>query len=232
MTEAEWLECGDPCRLLAHLNRKPGYRKLLLYAVACCRAHQHLLRHKDSRDALDWAEQFADGNAQRDAAYERLEWASEGAAFACEQTAAGAELDEWAEEEGNLNRLRGRVGHKHKPSLAVDAAYMANALMTFDVHDPYDPTLRRHARLLLLPPLRDIFGNPFRPVSVSPTWLTSTVVALASQMYESRDFSAMPILADALQAAGCDNTDILTHCRQAGEHVRGCWVVDLVLGKT
>ncbi len=66
-----------------------------------------------------------------------------------------------------------------------------------------------------------------------PSWRTSTVVALAQQMYESRDFSAMPMLADALQDAGCDNDDILMHCRDAnGVHVRGCWVVDLVLGKS
>ncbi len=79
--------------------------------------------------------------------------------------------------------------------------------------------------------LRDIFGNPFRPVAFSSAWRTPTVLALAAQVYESRDFSAMPILADALQDAGCDNADILDHCRGAGAHVRGCWVVDLVLGK-
>jgi hypothetical protein len=80
--------------------------------------------------------------------------------------------------------------------------------------------------------LRDIFGNPFRPVSFSPEWRTDTAVALARTMYESRDFSAMPILADALQEAGCDGDAVLTHCRDTGQvHVRGCWVVDLVLGK-
>jgi hypothetical protein len=79
--------------------------------------------------------------------------------------------------------------------------------------------------------LRDIFGNPFRPVSFSPAWRTDTAVALARQMYESRDFGAMPILADALQDAGCDDADILEHCRGPGPHVRGCWVVDLVLDK-
>jgi hypothetical protein len=79
---------------------------------------------------------------------------------------------------------------------------------------------------------RDIFGNPFRPVTFSPTWRTSTAVSFARQMYDARDFSAMPILADALQDAGCDNDDVLSHCREAGAtHVRGCWVVDLVLGK-
>jgi hypothetical protein len=79
---------------------------------------------------------------------------------------------------------------------------------------------------------RDIFGNPFRPVAFSPTWRTDTAIALARQMYESRDFGAMPILADALQDAGCDNDDILSHCRDANQpHVRGCWVLDLLLGK-
>ena len=78
--------------------------------------------------------------------------------------------------------------------------------------------------------LEDLVG-PAGPV-LSPAWLTDTAVSLARGMYESRDFSAMPILADALQDAGCDNADILTHCRDANQpHVRGCWVVDLVLGK-
>jgi hypothetical protein len=79
--------------------------------------------------------------------------------------------------------------------------------------------------------LREIIGNPFRPVALDPAWRTPTVVALASQMYESRDFGAMPILADALQDAGCDNEEVLHHCRGPGPHVRGCWVLDLVLGK-
>jgi hypothetical protein len=79
--------------------------------------------------------------------------------------------------------------------------------------------------------LRDVFGNPFQPVEFSASWRTDTAVSLARQMYAVRDFSAMPILADALQDAGCDNDDVLNHCRGEGPHVRGCWVVDGVLGK-
>ena len=79
--------------------------------------------------------------------------------------------------------------------------------------------------------LRDIFGNPFRPVAFDPAWRTDTALILARQMYESRDFSLMPILADALQDADCESDDMLNHCRSDGPHVRGCWVVDLVLGK-
>ena len=80
--------------------------------------------------------------------------------------------------------------------------------------------------------LRDIVGNPFRPFSVDPAWLTSTVVTLATGIYEQRAFDRMPILADALQDAGCEDADILNHCRGGGPHVRGCWVVDLLLGKS
>jgi hypothetical protein len=78
---------------------------------------------------------------------------------------------------------------------------------------------------------RDVLGYPGAPVEFSPTWRTSTAIALVRAMYESRDFFAMPILADALQDAGCDNEDILSHCRSDAPHVRGCWVCDLVLGK-
>ncbi|MBP3956589.1 hypothetical protein J8F10_15045 [Gemmata sp. G18] len=78
---------------------------------------------------------------------------------------------------------------------------------------------------------RDIFGNPFRPVAVESSWLTSDVRPLAEGIYQDRAFDRMPILADALQDAGCDNDDILNHCRQPGEHVRGCWVVDMLTGR-
>mgnify|MGYP006933267077 CR=1 FL=1 len=79
--------------------------------------------------------------------------------------------------------------------------------------------------------LRCIIGNPFRPPGLEAGWRTEAVVALARGMYESRDFTAMPVLADAREDAGCANDDILSHCRGEVPHVRGCWVVDAVLGK-
>ncbi|MFO0822976.1 MAG: hypothetical protein U0792_07630 [Gemmataceae bacterium] len=90
-----------------------------------------------------------------------------------------------------------------------------------------DPTTERRAQAAIL---RDIF-NPFRLVTIDPSWLTSTVVALAEGIYAERAFDRMPILADALEDAGCNNADILNHCRGDGPHVRGCWVVDFLLGK-
>jgi len=73
--------------------------------------------------------------------------------------------------------------------------------------------------------------RPFPPVTFLPEWRTSTVLALARQMYDSRDFSAMPILADALMDANCTDEAILTHCRGPGPHMRGCWVTDACFGK-
>jgi hypothetical protein len=79
--------------------------------------------------------------------------------------------------------------------------------------------------------LRDIFGNPFRPVTLDPTWKTPAVVQLARSLYEERRFTDMPVLADALEEAGCQDAAVLGHCRGSGPHVRGCWVVDLLLGR-
>jgi hypothetical protein len=76
--------------------------------------------------------------------------------------------------------------------------------------------------------LRCIFGNPFRPVSLDPSWRTPDVRTLAGGIYEERVFNRLPYLADALEEAGCTDRTILDHCRDGGEHWRGCWVVDLV----
>jgi hypothetical protein len=87
-----------------------------------------------------------------------------------------------------------------------------------------------HGQLASL--MRCVYGNPFRPVTLDPSWLTATVTCLAQAIYADRAFDRLPILADALEDAGCTNQDILAHCRSGGEHVRGCWVVDLLLAKT
>jgi len=80
-----------------------------------------------------------------------------------------------------------------------------------------------------------VFGNPFRPVALDPGWLRwnhGTVPAIARRVYDDRAWHDLPILADALMDAGCDNDDVLAHCRSAGPHVRGCWVVDLLLERS
>jgi hypothetical protein len=117
---------------------------------------------------------------------------------------------------------------------ASSNAYLAVAAITHPSAASSDSAFsdsrvaEEHAQAALL---RDIFGNPFRPATLDRAWLTSTVVALARGIYADRAFDRMPILADALQDAGCTSDDILAHCRGPGPHVRGCWVVDLALGK-
>jgi hypothetical protein len=96
------------------------------------------------------------------------------------------------------------------------------------------PITKNNVRDAIAGLLREIFGNPFRPVTVDPAWLRwndGTVPKIAQGIYEERAFCRLPILHDALLDAGCDNEDILAHCRGDGPHVRGCWVIDLILGK-
>jgi hypothetical protein len=83
--------------------------------------------------------------------------------------------------------------------------------------------------------LRDLLGPlPFHSVTLNPSWLTwhdGLIVSMAQQMYDSHDFSDMPVLADALEEAGCANQKMLQHCRSKSDHVRGCWLIDLLLNK-
>jgi hypothetical protein len=121
----------------------------------------------------------------------------------------------------------------HAPRYPFDNYEYAVKAVAYSGQDPlqYDATLAETEEASQCGLLRDIFGNPFRPVAVDPAWRTSNVTVLAQAIYDDRAFDRLPILADALEDAGCDNADILNHCRQPGEHVRGCWVVDLLLGK-
>jgi len=104
--------------------------------------------------------------------------------------------------------------------------YLASYMEIEGYNQGYADEQPAHSRFL-----RDIFGNPFRPATIDPGWLSSTVVSLATAIYEERAFDQLLILADALEDAGCNNAAILNHCRQPGEHVRGCWAVDSILKK-
>jgi hypothetical protein len=108
--------------------------------------------------------------------------------------------------------------------LAIRAADGVPVQVWLEAWDSLGP--RRQAQIL-----QDLFGNPFRPARIVPSWLTSKVVGSAQTIYEERAFDRLPDLAEALEEAGCDNQEILAHCRAPGPHVRGCWVVDLLLGK-
>src|SRR5262245_24679442 len=262
MTEAEWLACDEPYRLLELLKGKASDRKFRLFAVACCRRLWDQLRHPHCRAAVERGEQFADGlatPAELTAAFQpatqvlrQWRW-PEGPLGPVTDDEARAQLiaedAHYAEREAvaasvHTSRPPGEPGLYHQAhstsacavsaagvlfrASAAEAGRVATDLVEAEriMEEGCRPEALAHAVLL-----RDIFGDPFRPVTVDPIWIAPTVTALARQVYESRDFSAMPILADALLDAGCANEDVLEHCRSEGPHVRGCWVVDVVPGK-
>jgi hypothetical protein len=211
MTEHEWLTSPTLGNLLQeqeNMNLLPlTERKLRLLACAKCRYGGRELSYQH-RKRIEVAEAFADGRATR------------GQLLAGRSPRASGwwgsvESDIWLAtypSEGQLN-WSGGIVIPARPQLG-------SVLLT----GPMSAYQRAY--------IRDIFGNPFRPVSLDPAWLTSDVVALARGIYDDRAFDRMPILADALQDTGCANDDILNHCRDTSlAHVRGCWVVDLLLGK-
>ena len=210
MTKQEWLVTLDPLIVLQSIvEKKPSDRKLRLAAVACCRRIWDLLTDERSRNAVDVAEQYAEKVnpfADRITAEER----------------ASAVVD--------TSRQRGEdVRNDVAHAAALCLAYWASADWgTLQVFGLTSEIVGRQGQMEILD---CVFGIPFRPTTLNPSWLTSTVLALANGIYEERAFDRMPILADALQDAGCDNNDILQHCRGPGPHVRGCFLLDLLLGK-
>lgn len=219
MTEAEWLVATDPAPMLEFLKGRASDRKLRLFACACCRVVWDSLTYARSRNAVELAERYADGLVGDDALRRAHSLAWE----------AVARYQEVHFGRIMVNRA-GPTPVELRLSFAAETAYGNKPVLIGRLKG-----VRREAALSAAAPglLRDIFGPlPFRPLTADPSWLTPTVTALAAQLYETRDFSAMPILADALQDAGCANEEVLAHCRGEGPHARGCWVVDLVLGKS
>jgi hypothetical protein len=104
----------------------------------------------------------------------------------------------------------------------------------FDGNDEQRRSIESYRAMLTevqLSLLQEIIGNPFRRPNFDQALRCPAVIDLAQSVYDERAFERLPILADALQNAGCENEQLLTHCRQPGPHVRGCWALDLVLGR-
>jgi hypothetical protein len=236
LTETEWLASEDPTAMLDWLRQtgKGSDRRLRLFAIASVLRVSQLLTPQ-AHEALDVAERFAEGlartedrKAAREAALsagvvgpsamplEMVRHARGPAkASACwtlarrgiEAAKMAVYYSSQAERQFRLNKARANSDSAWAGALAEQMA----------------------ARAALL---RDIFGNPFRAAPVMErAWLKPDVVELAQPAYDQRSFERMPELATALEKAGCNNRDVLGHYRLAGEHVKGCWVVDLVLGK-
>jgi hypothetical protein len=233
MTEQEWLECSDPQKMLVFLWVKASDRKLRLFACGCARRHCRVFdssaetnefyrRIKPRVDALcdhilDFLEQAVDERLLIDSSKDFLDQ------LTAVQAPIGLLWDMNATMWGNVAYWANKF--PQPPSSARLQSMMDNEELR-RLHT--ENQFQSHR-------LRDIFGlRPFRPIAINPAWLAwndGTIPKLAQGIYDERAFDRLPILADALEEAGCTDTDILAHCRQPGEHVRGCWVVDLILGK-
>jgi hypothetical protein len=230
MTEAEWLACEIPTDALRFIKQHRGMRrqkkqrKQRLFSVACCRRIWPLIGNDRCRACVEVAERFADGQATSEElraaeAEASAVWsnrAADDALFACVQVC-------WDRNDG-----------MHVSTSALSAVFKQQQT---EAGKPVEPLggrtqgacpseEREQCRLL-----RCLFGNPFRPISLASRFVSPTVAALAATISDEHAFDRLPVLADALEDAGCDNADLLAHLRGPGPHVRGCWALDLVLGK-
>jgi hypothetical protein len=222
MTEKEWFAtaCADAQVLYRGYPGKPSERKLRLFGCACLRHIDLLFRYPDGAKCIEACERYADGEIKGETL---MRWGRRAAALRYTgQTPGETDMAQW-----------------HAATYLMEACgpgprYNGWVFTTEKIlrsEEPFGPEFIAAAKKRFTLFLRDVFGNPFRPVPFGPSWRSDTVVSLATRMYESRDFGAMPILADALDDAGCDSDAILNHCRADAPHVLGCWVVDLILGR-
>ena len=219
MNKAEWLACDEPRRMLDYVEvyhraarTRQGRRRLRLLACACCRRLWHLAEGDKGRRAVEVAERYADGLASK------------------EELRAARETDERGD---NFWRWAAQYAVKEKPQEATDSM----ALFSFR-HRGASGSEEYRAQCALV---RDLFGNPFRPVALEPAWLAwhrGAAVKLAQAVHEERqlpsghlDTARLAVLADMLEEAGCSDPELLPHLRSPGPHVRGCWAVDLILSK-
>jgi hypothetical protein len=215
-TEADWLACTDPQKMLQQLRGKSSDRKLRLFAVACFRRLVTLLPDLRQRRGIEALERLAEGTITR------LECRGVTA-----EVRQAIPLDDWVADQPPTDS-------PHYIALMLYREFCSSSIATHAVSATAglaDGVSEQHEQVQLM---RCIFGNPFRSVASFPSWLTwhdGTVTKLAEAIYEERAFDRLPILADALEEAGCDNADILKHCRSEGPHVRGCWALDAVLGR-
>jgi hypothetical protein len=221
--------------MLAFLQGKVSDRKLRLFFCACCRRIWSYMLDERSRKAVEVAERFCDGLATQAELFAAGNGAREAAQLTNSSEARVAWSAAWVAEHASSVRL------PVSSVLSADALVNATLQMQIDygremrIASELSKRLDRKEKRTEAELLRHIVGNPFHQVSVDSRWCAwndGTVPKLTQSIYADQGFDRLPILADALEDAGCDNADILAHCRGPGPHVRGCWVVDLILGKS
>jgi hypothetical protein len=217
--------------MIAHLSETASDRKLRLFAVACCREIEPFFKIPGKRKSdevavsvaavLEVAERFADGVATEEERKSACLIAQLAELRVCtEWMVHVVNAAAWAIQKGK----RRTDSWPHPIGRSTRDSWVSQAALS-------TACAAKGQRRIQCELLHDIFGNPFRPITINPAWQTSNVVSLAQAIYDHCAFDRMPSLADAHEDAGCTNSDILNPCRQPSEHVRGCWVVDLNLGK-
>ena len=242
MDGAEWLNSTDPRPMLKSLRGKPSGRKLLLFLCACCRRVWDALSDVRSRAAVETAEQYADERATEgalQAAYHDAERAANVAYFASRlrDVLYPAAQAAWHAVASGSPLLR-RAHVVSEVVRAAAAAYAAAGSQDVLAIESVAERAANAEERMQASLLRDLFNNPFRLITFDLASRSPNVLSLARTAYEERimpegllDPSRLAVLSDALEEAGCDNDDLLSHLRGPGPHVRGCWVVDLLLGK-
>jgi hypothetical protein len=226
-TEAHWLTSLSPRELVyIAAENKVSRRKLYLFGCACCRRLWDVLTDPRSRSAVEFIERVAEGEADETdfpsfaaLALTAREEVSNGSFFAAEAVSAFC-----------------RPGPACSPHVPQALAWARGETIGYG-KPGYDAAVEKeYSEQTAL--LRCVMGNPFRPVSLDPAWRTPSVLTLAEATYENRILPSghlepdrLGVLTDALEEAGCDNADILDHFRGSGPHYRGCWALDLILGK-
>jgi hypothetical protein len=217
MTEPEWMGCEAPEAMVRHLVSKSSERKMRLFVVACCRRIWHSLNETEDRRAVELAERFADGEEGIRAVEnfrKGIDWSRPGTAkYAVYPSAAGAaecvlfNVERSLVQEGTSAAVKRAL--REEGETAEEARQAGLRAYTEST-----PRVRRAARSLLSQILRDIFGNPFRPLNIDPAWLTTTVRTMAQTIYDDRRFEDLPILADAFTRRSGASLLLQVHCHQ------------------
>jgi hypothetical protein len=231
MTEEQWVATSDPQAMLQHMRGHGSDRKFRLFACACCRRIWDLFPDPANRHLVAVVEDHPDGNYRHNFFGEAP---AQGVAPAPALQAAALASSARERESGDKTaywaaKYLGRGFYKMSAAeSAVSVALRASASLGAA---PEQQSLERRHQADLI---RCIFGGRWRPAALDPGWLAwndSTARRIAEGIYDERAFDRLPILADALEDAGCNDAVLLTHLRGPGPHVRGCWAVDLILDK-
>jgi hypothetical protein len=222
MTEIQWLECTNPHAMLDYLTDCDDHRRFRLFACGCSRHAALKWTGESGATFIEIAEKYADGQATKEEVNRQRESV---------RSLLGS-FRRHEQEGRSWYSIITQLASESFTAMSANGVYFTCKTIKAFERGPDGSHIQEGRGFANI--IRDIFGNPFRPSTIDPAWLTwnnRTVPKLAQTIYDDRRYDIMPILGDALEDAGCNDEQMLEHCRGPGPHVRGCWVVDLILGK-